>query len=81
MRTVLLSAARRQYQPAEEQTDAEHLHPMPPQITAVAQSGNLYVYAVNHPVLYYEPRGTVITSANVVGVVIGTGCGSKYLRD
>ena len=47
-----------------------------PQISAIMQSGNLYVYAVNNPVLYRDQKGTVITPANVVGAVIGAGGGA-----
>ena len=47
-----------------------------PQISAIMQSGNLYVYAVNNPVLYADPSGAVITPANVVGAVIGAGGGA-----
>ena len=43
-----------------------------PQITAVMQSGNLYVYGVNNPVLYQDFTGeSIILVSIIIGAVVG----------
>ena len=48
-----------------------------PDIMAIMQSGNLYVYGLNNPVMWIDPSGEVVTPANVIGAVIGAGGGYK----
>ena len=41
-----------------------------PQITAVMQSGNLYVYGIGNPVLYQDPNGSIaITTLILIGSI------------
>ena len=42
---------------------------MVPQITAVAQAGNLYVYGINNPVKYVDAQGQVISEAIVAFII------------
>jgi len=64
-------------QKINEREDALGLktHSYAPQITAVMQSGNLYVYGVNNPVLYRDPNGNLVISA-LGWVLIGAGIGA-----
>ena len=48
-----------------------------PQISAVVQSGNSYVYAVGNPVMYADPSGEVITES--VLVLLGLAVASVIL--
>ena len=43
-----------------------------PQISAIVQSGNLYVYGVNNPVLYADPTGNSII---LIGILVDIGIG------
>ena len=51
-----------------------NLYSYAPQLSAIRQSGNLYVYCVNNPVLYRDPTGEVI--ANIIGAVLEAGGGA-----
>ena len=42
-----------------------------PDSSAITQSGNLYVYCGNNPVMGYDPTGELVLSAIVVGAAIG----------
>ena len=46
---------------------------MVPQITAVAQAGNLYVYGINNPVLFVDSNGHIAFMAitTLVGILLG----------
>ena len=69
-------------QKINERQDAQGLtaYTYVPQISAIMQSGNLYVYAVNNPVLYCDPSGDIVISAlgwlfigAFVGAILGGG--------
>ena len=56
---------------------------MVPQITAVAQSGNLYVYGINNPVTYVDVSGKSITLTCILlfaaaGAIIGGFIGAEH---
>lgn len=42
-----------------------------PQISAVVQSGNLYVYAVGNPVMYADPSGNIVITTMTLMVAAG----------
>ena len=42
-----------------------------PQISAILQSGNLYVYCVNNPVKYADANGNFALTAALLGLIIG----------
>ena len=42
-----------------------------PDISAIIQSGNRYVYVINNPVLYVDKDGDIIVLAIVAGAIIG----------
>ena len=42
-----------------------------PDISAIMQSGNRYVYVINNPVLYVDKDGDIIVLAIVAGAIIG----------
>ena len=47
-----------------------------PQITAVMQSGNLYVYGVGNPVLYQDLTGeSIILASIIIGAAVGAAIG------
>jgi len=58
-----------------------------PDVRAVAQSGNLYIYCINNPVTFIDPNGNSITIAVIGGVsislaqVIATGIGVAVFID
>ena len=47
-----------------------------PQISAVMQSGNLYVYCMNDPVMYVDESGeSIILTSIIIGAVVGATIG------
>ena len=49
-----------------------NLYSYAPQLSAIRQSGNLYVYCVNNPVLYQDPTGeSIILASILIGAAIG----------
>ena len=63
-----------------EQTDALGLstYTYAPEISAIMQSGNLYVYCVNNPMQYADPTGELFVSALLLGAVIGAAINSGF---
>ena len=50
-----------------------------PNITAIMQSGNLYAYCLNNPLLYQDPGGeSIILTCIIVGAIIGAVAGGGY---
>ena len=41
-----------------------------PNMAAIGQSGNLYVYAVNNPIMFRDESGEFIITAIVIGAVV-----------
>ena len=62
----------------EDALDLKH-YSYAPQISAVIQSGNLYVYSTNNPILYADPSGEIILSTLALlmigGALIGGAIG------
>lgn len=52
-----------------------------PNIMAIRQSSNLYVYGLNNPILYCDPNGEIVWLTMAVGAVIGglVGSGANVL--
>jgi len=45
-----------------------------PDMSAIMQSGNLYAYGLNNPLMYYDPTGEAV--ANIISAVLGAGGGA-----
>jgi len=55
-----------------------------PDITAIMQSGNLYAYCINNPVMFVDPSGEIIKAVvigAVVGAVIGGVAGARISQN
>jgi len=54
-----------------------HTYTMVPDIWAIMQSGNLYVYTINNPIFFNDPTGLKV---NPIGVILGLGGGAALGR-
>ena len=70
-------------QKINEYTDALglNIYTYVPNIAAIRQSSNLYVYGLNNPILYFDPNGEIVWLTMAAGAVIGglVGSGSNVL--
>ena len=59
----------------EEDALGLHAYTYKPEATAVAQTGNLYAYGLNNPILYRDSTGNFVVTAIVVGILVGAAVG------
>ncbi len=59
----------------EEDPLGLHAYTYKPEATAVAQTGNLYAYGLNNPILYRDSTGNFVVTAIVVGILVGAAVG------
>ncbi len=59
----------------EEDPLGLHAYTYKLEATAVAQTGNLYAYGLNNPILYRDSTGNFVVTAIVVGILVGAAVG------
>ncbi|MCL2284910.1 MAG: hypothetical protein FWC32_00930, partial [Firmicutes bacterium] len=53
-----------------------HLATVAPNVWAITQAGNLFVFTMNNPVFFNDSSGLFATPANIIGGLVGAGLGA-----